>query len=108
MPGIAGIISRKQVEEWQRIATAMVHSMKHEAFHVSGTYFAPELGVYVGWTAHENSFAAGQVFLNEQRDIALVLSGECFVDQEVHSALKRKGHGLDEANNCLVHLYEEE
>ena len=71
-------------------------------------YFVPELGVYAGWTAHENSFAADQVFLNEQRDIALLLSGECFVDQEVRSALKRNGHCLEETNNWLVHLYEEE
>ena len=108
MPGIAGIISRGPVEDYQRVAAAMVRSMQHEPFYTSGTYFVPELGVYAGWTAHENSFAADQVFLNEQRDIALLLSGECFVDQEVRSALKRKGHCLEETNNWLVHLYEEE
>ena len=86
----------------------MVRSMEHEPFYTSGRYFVPELGVYAGWSAHENSFAAGQVFLNEQRDIALLLSGECFVDHEVRSALKRRGHCPEEDNNWLVHLYEEE
>jgi asparagine synthase (glutamine-hydrolysing) len=108
MPGISGIISRRPVEDCQRAAVAMVRSMEHEPFYTSGTHFVPELGVYAGWTAHENSFAAGQVFLNEQRDIALLLSGECFVDQEARSALKRRGHCLEESNNWLVHLYEEE
>jgi len=108
MPGIAGIISHKSVEECQRLVRAMVLSMEHEPFYTSGAYAAPELGVYVGWVAHENSFTAGQVFFNEQRDIALVLSGECLADREVRSALKRKGHGLEDANNWLVHLYEEQ
>jgi asparagine synthase (glutamine-hydrolysing) len=108
MPGIAGIISRGPVDTCQRMAAAMVRSIEHEPFYTSGKYFLPELGVYAGWTAHEKSFAAGQVFLNEEHDIALVLSGECFVDQELHSALRRKGHSVDKTNNCLVHLYEEE
>lgn len=108
MPGIAGIISDRPVEECQRLVRAMVLSMEHEPFYTSGVYAAPWLGVCVGWIAHENSVAAGQVFFNEQRDIALVLSGECFVDQETRSTLKRKGHELAETNNWLVHLYEEE
>jgi len=108
MPGIAGIISHRPVEECQRLVRAMVLSMEHEPFYTSGVYAAPKLGVCVGWVAHENSFAAGQVFFNEQRDIALVLSGECLIDREVRSTLKRKGHGLEETNNWLVHLYEEE
>ena len=86
----------------------MVRSMQHEPFYTSGTYFVPELGVYTGWIAHENSFPADQVFLNEQRDIALLLSGECFVDREVQSTLKEKGHDLEQTHNSLVHLYEEE
>jgi asparagine synthase (glutamine-hydrolysing) len=108
MPGIAGIISHRPAETRKRVVAAMVRSMQHEPSYTSGNYFVSELGVYTGWTAHENSFAASQVFFNEQRDIALVLSGECFVDQEVRSALKRNGHGLEETNNWLVHLYEEE
>jgi len=108
MPGIAGIISQRPVEECQRLMKAMVLSMEHEPFYISGAYAAPTLGVYVGWVAHKNSFTAGQVFFNEQRDIALVLSGECLADREVRSALKRKGHGFEKTSDSLVHLYEEE
>jgi hypothetical protein len=80
MPGIVGIISRKATYGCETLVMAMVDSMKHESFHVSGTYCAKELGVYCGWVALDNSFAASHVFLNEQKDVALIFSGECFVD----------------------------
>jgi asparagine synthase (glutamine-hydrolysing) len=87
----------------------MVGSMEHEAFYASGTYAAPEIGVYCGWVAHENSFAAGQIFFNERKDIALLFSGECFVDPETRAELKRKGHALAEAaGSWMIHLYEEQ
>jgi asparagine synthase (glutamine-hydrolysing) len=87
----------------------MVASMEHEPFYDSGAYFVPEMGVYGGWVAHEDSFAAGQVFLNERKDIALLFSGECFVDPETRTELNRKGHELGEAaGSWMVHLYEEE
>src|SRR6266480_60304 len=108
MPGIAGIINHGHAERCQDFVAAMVRSMEHEPFYRSGNYFVPDLGVYAGWTAHESSFASGQVFVNEHRDIALVFSGECFFGQEVYSIVKPKGHNLEETNNCLVHLYEEE
>ena len=89
--------------------TSMARSIMHESFYKSGTYSVPEMGVYGGWVAHEDSFAAGQIFFNEQRDIALFFSGECFVDPETRSHLRQKGHELGEvAGSWLVHLYEEE
>ena len=42
----------------------------------------PEMGIYCGWVAHENSFASDQVFLSRQHDVALIFSGECFLDSE--------------------------
>src|SRR5713101_5119599 len=67
------------------------------------------MGIYAGWVAHEDSFAAGQVFFNERKDIALLFSGECFVDPETGAELKRKGHELGEAaGSWLVHFYEEQ
>ena len=68
----------------------------------------PDMGVYAGWVAHKGSFAASQPFLNEQRNIVLILSGECFTDPETRSDLTRKGHTLETDNDWLVHLYEEE
>lgn len=108
MPGIVGIISQRPVEECQRLVRAMVLSMKHEPFYISGAYGAPEIGVYAGWMANKDSFAAGQVFLNERHDIALVFSGECFVDAEMRGDLRQRGHEIKNNKDWLVHLYEEE
>jgi len=108
MPGIVGLISRRPSQECESLVEAMLASMKHEAFYVSGTYSASEMGIYAGWMAHENSFAAQQVFFNEQRDVALVFSGECLVDRETRAQLMQKGHELDSYEaSWLVHLYEE-
>jgi asparagine synthase (glutamine-hydrolysing) len=109
MPGIVGIISHRPPEECQDLVTSMVGSMEHEPFYASGMYAAPEMGVYGGWVAHENSFAAGQIFFNERKDIALLFSGECFADPETGAELRRKGHELAEAaGSWMIHLYEDE
>jgi asparagine synthase (glutamine-hydrolysing) len=109
MPGIVGIISERPSAECQHLVKSMLASMEHEPFYDSGAYFVPEMGVYGGWMAHEDSFAAGQPFFNERNDIALLFSGECFVDPETRAELKRKGHeGAEAAGSWLVHLYEEE
>jgi asparagine synthase (glutamine-hydrolysing) len=110
MPGVAGIIGQgRRSEECQNLVVLMARSMMHETFYASGTHFVPEMGIYTSWVAHENSFAASQVFFNEQRDIALLFSGECFTDPETRGELKRKGHELGEAaGGWLVHSYEEE
>jgi asparagine synthase (glutamine-hydrolysing) len=87
----------------------MASSMEHESFYDSGMYSVPEMGIYAAWVAHENSFGTGQPFFNEQRDIALLFSGECFVDSETRTGLRQKGHELGQAaGSWLVHLYEEE
>ena len=107
MPGIVGIISQKSADECAALVGSMLAYMQHEVFYTSGTYFLEEMGVYAGWTAHEGSFAAGQVFFNEQRDIALIFSGECYVDPEVPASLRQKGHRLENNSDWLIHLYEE-
>jgi asparagine synthase (glutamine-hydrolysing) len=109
MPGIAGIISLRPADHCQRLVESMVASMKHERFYTSGMYAAPNIGVFGGWVAHQDSFADGQVFLNEQKDVALIFSGECFYDRQVRSELIQKGHNVEENKaGWLVHLYEEE
>ena len=109
MPGIVGIASQRQSEECQSRVTSMASSMEHEFFYNSGMYSVPEMGIYVGWVAHEHSFSAGQPFFNERGDIVLLLSGECFVDPELRSGLRRKGHEVEPTGGgWLVHLYEEE
>lgn len=109
MPGIVGIISRKPAAETTRLVDAMVRSMLHETFYTSGIFAAPELGVCAGWTAHKNSFAAGQVFENETKDIALVFAGECFNEAASHSRLKQNGRGFSgTAGESLIRAYEEQ
>src|SRR4051794_22880 len=109
MPGIAGIIDKTFNDECERPVKCMTSSMQYEFFYKSGTYCAREMGIYVGWVARENSFAAEQPFVNEREDIALLFSGECFVDSERRSALRQKGHQLGQkVASWPVHLYEEE
>jgi len=53
----------------------MASSLCHDSFHVSGTYSAPELGVYCGWAAFKEEVADSVVM---DRDVRLFWSGECF------------------------------
>jgi len=108
MPGIAGMISRRPGHECESLVRTMVASMVHEPFYTPGMYGVPEMGMYAGWVALEHSFAAAQVFFNENKDIALIFSGECFVDPETRSRLKTAGHTLQRTQgDWLVHFYEE-
>jgi asparagine synthase (glutamine-hydrolysing) len=109
MPGIAGIITSERRTDCERLVNAMLASMRLETFYVSGTHFSRDMDIYAGWVAHKNSFAASQVFFNEEQDIALILSGECFVDPQLLIDLRQKGHKVKKNNgDWLVHLYEEE
>jgi len=87
----------------------MVAAMRHESFCTAGTFAAPEMGVWAGWTALENSFADRQVFTNETGDIALLFCGECFADATTRNRLGRgRGDGSGQGGNWLVGLYEEQ
>ena len=109
MSAIAGVINRKHTAGCERAVKDMVAVMRHESFYTTGTFYDPELEVFVGWVAHENSFADRQAFQNEHKDITLVFSGECFVDAKTKNQLKQNGHSFSETGgDCLVHLYEEQ
>jgi asparagine synthase (glutamine-hydrolysing) len=109
MPGLVGMISQKTREDCQCAVKAMVAVMQHESFYSSGTCFVPEMGVYAGWAAHGNSFAVNGPSWNEQRDIALILSGECVLDPEAGTGLRQRGHSIGTDKSAwLVHLYEEQ
>lgn len=89
--------------------TSMVGSMEQMPSDLAGTWICSEMGVYGGWVALEESFAADQPFFNEQRDIALIFAGECFFDPQIQTELTRKGHGVvGNRDSWLIHLYEEE
>ena len=101
--------ANRPAAECQRLVKAMVASMKHEPFYTAGTFCAPELGAYAGWVAHEASFAAKQSVFGEQKDTALILSGECYFDAEAAKEPGRNGDGTAKQGGArLVHLYEEQ
>jgi asparagine synthase (glutamine-hydrolysing) len=106
MPGIVGIISRDRGLRWDSEVEEMVRAMKHEPFYRGGTHACPEMGVYCGWTMQENSFASGQVFLNKEGNVALVFSGECFLDSETRSILQHRGYTAEvNDGSWLIPLY---
>src|SRR6266403_3952712 len=108
MPGIAGINGHGTADECPSELGSMLASMKHEGFYISGTHMVPEMSGYAGWLAHRDPFGGRQALFNEQADIALLLSGECFADAEVQSNLRHNGHKLETSNDWPVHLYEDE
>src|SRR5262245_12355099 len=82
MPGIAGIISREPPAACRRQLTAMVKSMLHESCYQWATCEAQEMGVYAGWVAHPDSFAAMECGGSAAGATTLVFAGECFQDSQ--------------------------
>jgi asparagine synthase (glutamine-hydrolysing) len=108
MPGIAGIISRQEHLANRAKLDAMVQSMLHEKFYVSGTFINEDLGLSVGWISHAGSFSDCMPIWNEAKNICLIFSGEDFRDRSEIDQLRIKGHSFDSTNaSYLVHLYEE-
>jgi asparagine synthase (glutamine-hydrolysing) len=106
VPGITGVVSRRPEARWELEVAEMVRATEHEPFYVSGTHSWPEMGIYCGWVAHQDSFASDQVFHSREHDVALVLSGECFLDPESRSLLQRGRHTVEaEDGSWLIPLY---
>ena len=109
MPGIAGIVSRRSPGECQLLVREMVGTMMHQRTLVSGTHFAPALGVYGGWVAHKGSFAARQFAPGGDSQPALLFSGEYF-GMSAHGI--RPQHNELEGDACnrnaLLKCYETE
>jgi asparagine synthase (glutamine-hydrolysing) len=109
MPGIFGLITRKPREWAERQLLQMLKVLRHESFYVTGTWIDETAGIYVGWTARENSFSDGMPVLNERGDITLVFSGEEYREPNTVQNLKERGHQFKaEGPSYLVHLYEED
>ena len=80
MPGIVGLITKRQQAEAEGELRAMLESIRHEPFYTTGTWIDAAAGIYVGWVARQNSFSAHMPLENERRDVTLVFSGEEFPD----------------------------
>jgi asparagine synthase (glutamine-hydrolysing) len=108
MPGICGIISKKSSEKSKQDILKMLNCLLHEDFYSSGTYFNEEIGIFLGWTCHKESFSDCMPVINEKKDLVMVFFGEDFCEKDVFTYLKSKNHKFDKYNaSYLIHLYEE-
>ena len=109
MPGIVGLVTKKPLEWASDQLVRMVETLSHESFYTAGTWIDESSGVYVGWTAQENSFSVGMPLRSERGDVVLVFSGEEFPAPGTTEDLKNRGHEFDLAGaSYLVHLYQED
>jgi len=109
MPGIVGLITKKSSEWAEAQLKLMVEAVRHERFYSTGVWSDRNLGLYVGWTARENSFSDGMPLRNEKDDVVLIFSGEEYPEPGTARHLKERGHGCEESGaSYLVHLYEED
>jgi asparagine synthase (glutamine-hydrolysing) len=109
MPGIVGVITKFGRERAERIVQRMLEAVRHESFYRCGTLAEDSLGIYVGWVAQENSFAATMPVENETKDVSLVFSGQEFTPASTKADLKQRGHEFKaDGPSYLVHMYEED
>ncbi len=109
MPGIVGLITKAPREAAEQHLLAMLGTLRHESFYVTGTWCDESLGAYVGWAARKDSFSDGMPLSNEAGNAVLVFSGEDHSDPGTAIGLKGRGHSLKiEGPSYLVHLYEED
>jgi asparagine synthase (glutamine-hydrolysing) len=107
MPGIVGIISKLPRNLAEPQVLKMLETQRHESFYTGGTWIDESLGVYVGWTALQNSFSDGMPITNERGDVCLVFSGEEYAEPGTTERLREQGHSVDTRDaSYLVHLYE--
>ena len=109
MPGIFGLITNKPREWAEPQLLRMLKVLRHESFYVTGTWIDETAGIYVGWTARENSFSDGMPVQNERGDITLVFSGEEYPEPGTLQSLEERGHQYKAGGpSYLVHLYEDD
>ena len=109
MPGIFGLITKIPRSRAEPQLLRMLKVLRHESFYETGTWIDEQSGVYVGWTARENSFSAGMPLRNERGEVVLVFAGEEYSDPAKVCRLREKGHEIaGEGASYLVHLYEED
>jgi asparagine synthase (glutamine-hydrolysing) len=109
MPGLVGLITKMRREDAEQQLLAMLGTLRHEPFYVTGTWCDESLGVYVGWAAREDSFSEGMPLTNEAGNVVLVFSGEDHPEPGTPSKLKERGHAVTpDGPGYLIHLCEED
>ena len=92
MPGIVGLITKLPRKDAERQLQRMLEPLRHEPLYRTGTWIDESLGVYVGWSVLEGSFADGMPLANERGTSVLVFSGEEFPEPGTRS---RGSRGAD-------------
>src|ERR1700693_862815 len=109
MPGIVGILTRRPLDSCEALVCAMIDQLQHRPHQPCSKEFVPNMGVYAGWVGHNNRSDGAKKICNEQKDVALLFSGECFAEPDTRTRLGQKGHRLSgTGGDWLVDLYEEE
>jgi asparagine synthase (glutamine-hydrolysing) len=109
MPGIVGLVTSMPPERARIGLLRMMETVRHECLYIAGTWIDERLGVYVGWTAREGSFAGEMPLRNERGDVCLVFSGEDFSAPDTASEFRKRGHANEpDGPSYLVHLYEDD
>lgn len=101
MPGIAGLFAHAPSAAHEATVRRMLATMRHRPASACGTHFAPELGVYAGWVAHEASFAARQSQGADRDGTMLAFCGECHPATELLEAYRTQGDAFLETLNGL-------
>jgi asparagine synthase (glutamine-hydrolysing) len=84
----------------------MLATLDREEFNCSGIQSAPDMGIFAGWVAHKNSFAAAQPFRSRDGNVIVLFSGECFSESTSHGAVNASGSG-GSAGSWMANLYQE-
>ncbi|HTY84384.1 MAG TPA: hypothetical protein VMB19_09200 [Silvibacterium sp.] len=90
MPGIVGLITKRQPQWAETQLLKMVESLRHERFYRVGTWSNEGLGVYVGWAIPNGALASGLPLRNRAGDLILVFSGEEYSGPEVSEQSNRQ------------------
>lgn len=105
MPGIVGLISAMPREQAEQQLRQMLATMCHESFYVSGTWCDAELGLYVGWVAHRDSFSEKMPLRDGRTGTTLIFSGEEFSEAApVATPTDRVGPNESRSPNYLINL----
>ena len=80
MPGIVGIVSAAPPEHCRRTVRAMLSALARREGDPSGEASLPEAHLYVGWTAHPDSFAARMSRAAATPHLQLAFAGECLAN----------------------------
>ena len=103
MPGLFGIIGKDKTNiEKVKI---MRKTMMYESFYNSSIYTEHDLGIYMGWTCHNNSFCDCLPIFSDDKNVILFFSGENFTDLDQLDKLELNRKNFHKAK-YIINLYE--